>query len=106
MSLDPFRAAVPFWGQSTWEFEWFVPQNGTAVLKGLTLLLGCKKKKKNESILLDAQKNDVVTHPSLLPSSTTMPDTVGRAFPVCGSILCTSRLRVDEGNKAREVFSR
>ena len=35
-SLNPVRAAVPFWGQTTWDFEWNCPHYGTAVLKGLT----------------------------------------------------------------------
>ena len=27
-SVNPFRTAVPFWGQTTWNFEWFVPKTG------------------------------------------------------------------------------
>ena len=34
-ALNPFRTAVPFWGQPV-KFQVFCPQNGTAVLKGLT----------------------------------------------------------------------
>ena len=34
-SINPFRCeGVPFLGLNYSEFEWFVPRNGTAVLKG------------------------------------------------------------------------
>ena len=33
--FKPFRTAVPCWGTNYSKFEWFVPNNGTAVLKGL-----------------------------------------------------------------------
>ena len=32
--VNPFRTAVPFWGQSTWNLTVSSPENGTAVLKG------------------------------------------------------------------------
>ena len=35
-AIDPFRTAVPFWRQTTREFHRFVPNNGTAGLKGLS----------------------------------------------------------------------
>ena len=35
MLVNPFRTAVPFWGQNTWNLSGLYPQNGTAVLKGL-----------------------------------------------------------------------
>ena len=34
LSFNPFRIAVPFGGQTTWNLTSFVPKNGTAVLKG------------------------------------------------------------------------
>lgn len=33
----PCRTAAPFWGQITSKFEWFVPKNERAVLKGVRL---------------------------------------------------------------------
>ena len=33
MALNPFRTAVPFLVTNYLEFEWLVPQHGTAVLK-------------------------------------------------------------------------
>ena len=38
--FNPFRTAVPFWGATYLEFDWFVPKTGTAVLKGLIVLRG------------------------------------------------------------------
>ena len=32
--VNPFRTAVPIWGQITWNLS-FCPENGTAVLRGL-----------------------------------------------------------------------
>ena len=26
--VNPFRAAVPLWGQTTWKLDWFVPKTG------------------------------------------------------------------------------
>ena len=49
LSYSPFRTAVSFWGHlgtKHSEFEWFVPkcpQNGTAVLEGLTTAVNKKR---------------------------------------------------------------
>ena len=43
LRVNPFKTAAPFWGTNYLEFDWFVPKNGTAVLKGFCTALPIRR---------------------------------------------------------------